>query len=212
MELVQWIVALDDGRLAVAWAPEGAERLPALAGTREAVQRRGVPVSSRWLPWPLCIGVGDAAARADAPLPAALRDGALAVAFALAADGPGREPLLSADADDVRFAGLFAELVRVIADLAEAAGLPALAIAPGARRDLQARLEVRLGAVGAMSAAQLADALLLFRVGVEICAQARGLQVTDARLERGAQDGAGVPLDGHLVRALAANAPPKEAP
>lgn len=208
MELVQWIVPLEDGSLAVGWAPVWADRMPSLGRLPGPVRRRGAPLVSRWLPCPLAAGVlEDTALRGsrpepDAPVRLPLRPGALAVTVELAADGDEARSLLPADADDVRFAGLFSELVRVMADLAEAAGLPAAGIVPTPDRR---GLELSVGALGSTTAWQLADALVLWATAFEMCAQARGLQVRGARVRL---DDKVAVLDGKLSRFLAR----KEAP
>jgi hypothetical protein len=167
--------------------------MPALGRLKRPVRRRGAPLVSRWLPAALAIGSVDDAAD-DEGLRAHPRPGALTVLFALAADGAEPAPLLPPRGDDVRFAGLMAEIVRVIADLSEGAGLPTVGIAPDPERR---GVELAIGAVGTMSAVQLADAMLLLRVAVESVAHARGLQLVEARVKL---DGSSAPLDGRLCR------------
>lgn len=203
MELVQWVVPRADGAFSVGFAPAWSERMPAVGtlavgGRTGTLRRRGAPLSSRHLPYPLAIGVHDDDAPDDQPM-RALKPGQLVLSLRLAVDGDGRA-LVAPGADDVRLAGLLAELVRVVADLAEAAGVHAAAIAPERERR---GLEVSVGTLGAGTVGQLADALCLFRVAVEQCAQARGLQVTDALV---VLDGTSTPIDGRVARALAGGA------
>lgn len=193
MELVQWIVAGDDGALRVGWAPAWADRLNSLGPEKRPVRRRGAPLVSRWLPHPLAVGTVDdeASARAHATRHV-LIPGALALSFAISLDGADPRPPLPPDADDIRFAGIYAELVRVVADLCEAASLPPTTIAPLPERR---GLEVSVGAVGAISVEALADAVILVRAAVELCCHARGLQLVDARVRYGSGSHA---IDGRV--------------
>lgn len=198
MELVQWVVPRADGTFGVGFAPAWSERMPAvgtLAAGTGMLRRRGAPLSSRHLPYPLAIGAREDESADDQPM-RPLKSGQLVLVLRLAVDGEGR-PLVGPDADDVRLAGLLAELVRVVADLAEAAGVHAAAIAPERERR---GLELSVGTLGAGTVGQLADALCLFRVALEHCAQARGLQLVDACV---VLDGKSAPLDGRVARALA---------
>jgi hypothetical protein len=68
-------------------------------------------------------------------------------------------------------------------------------------------IELVVGTLGAGTVTQLADALVLFRVAVEQCAQARGLHLTDALV---LLDGKSAPLDARVARALAAGGKKKE--
>lgn len=200
MELVQWIVPLDDGSVAVGWAPVWADRMHALGRLSRPVRRRGAPLVSRWLPCPLAAGALEEPAsgheRADAPIRAALRAGALSVILGIAADTDESRSILPPDADDLRFAGLYSELVRVTADLAEAAGMPPAGVVPSPERG---GMELGVGTLGAMTARQLADALLLFRAAMEMCVQARGLKLTLARVRLGDTT---LDIDGKIAGAL----------
>lgn len=204
MELVQWVVPRDDGSFGVGFAPAWSERMPAVgtlvaglpAGTM--LRRRGAPLASRHLPYPLAVGAPEERAHDDQPM-RALKPGALALSLRFTVDVDGRA-LLAPGADDVRLMGLLAELVRVVADLAEAAGVSAATIAPERERR---GIELVVGTLGAGTVAQLADALCLFRVAVEQCAQARGLQLADALV---LLDGKSAPLDARVARALAGTA------
>lgn len=198
MELVQWVVPQDDGSFGVGFAPAWSERMPAvgtLARTSATLRRRGAPLASRHLAYPLAIGAAEDRTADDTPL-RGLKAGMLCLSLRLAMDGDGRA-LVPPSSDDVRLAGLVAELVRVVADLAEAAGLPAIGIAPERERR---GLELVVGALGATNVTQLADALCLFRVAAEQVSQARGLQLTDALL---VVDGKSAPLDARVARFLA---------
>jgi hypothetical protein len=201
VELVQWIVPLEDGGVAVGWAPVWADRMPALGRLSRPVRRRGAPLVSRWLATPLTVGAFEKAdgkpEDVDDTPARALKPGALSVVLSLAGDSEPPRPVLGPDADDVRFAGVFAELVRVLADLCEAAGLPAAGIAPTPERK---GLELSVGALGTHSAVQLGDTLLLLRTAVESCAQARGLKLVDAHVR---VDEKRFPLDGRVARAFA---------
>jgi hypothetical protein len=189
MELVQWIVPQEDGSLAVGWAPVWADRLPSLGRAKGPIRRRGAPLVSRWLPHPLAIGAsGDSVDDI-----AKLAPGTLGAAFSIAIDSVDQRPLLPPGADDVRFAGVVAELVRVVADLSEAAGLPATHIAP--LPELRG-VDLCIGALGVMTVSQLADALLLLRAAIESCLHARGLALVDAKVRLGDAHGA---LDGKVA-------------
>lgn len=198
MELVQWVVPHEDGSFGVGFAPAWSERMPAvgtLARSSAALRRRGAPLASRHLAYPLAVGAPEDRPLDDTPV-RGLKAGMLCLSLRLAMDGDGRA-LVPPSSDDVRLAGLLAELVRVVADLAEAAGLPTTGIAPERERR---GLELVVGALGATNVTQLADALCLFRVAVEQCSQARGLQLTDALL---VVDGKSAPLDARVARFLA---------
>lgn len=197
MDLVQWIVATDDGALQVGWAPAWADRLTSLGPEKRAIRRRGAPLVSRWLPHPLAVGSvhGDPDARVT------LAAGALSLSFALALDGPDARLPLAPNADDIRFAGLYAELVKVVADLCEAAALPPAAIAPLPERR---GLDIAVSAVGSFALDNLADSIILVRAAVELCAHARGLQIVDARVRCGS---ASAPIDGRTRAFLAAENP-----
>ena len=192
MDLVQWIVAAEDGALRVGWAPAWADRLTSLGSEKRAIRRRGAPLVSRWLPHPLAVGSVDGDPEARVTLAA----GMLSLSFALALDGPDARLPLAADADDVRFAGLYAELVRVVADLCESAALPPTAIAPLPERR---GLDVAVGAVGTFALDNLADSVILVRAAIELCAHARGLQMVDARVRYGT---AHAPIDGRTRQFL----------
>ncbi len=198
MELVQWIVPRADGSLGVLWAPVWADRVQG-AGD-EVVRRRGAPLVSRWLPAPLALGSTEAPPDPEA---APLLRGTLAAVFSFAADAADPRPVLGHHVDDVRFASVLAELVRVVADLSEAAGLPAAQLRPTPERT---GLEVRFGAVGVLTGAQVADALILLRAAVESCLLARGLILTGARVRN--DDGA-APLDGRVAELLVAPRGPR---
>lgn len=202
MELMQWIVPLEEGELAVGWAPAWADSLPALGRLPRGARRRGAPLVSRWLPCPLVVGAleVEAAERGQErellarPAPRAT---SMVLHLGIALDGDAREPVVAPRADDLRFAGLFSELVRVMADLSEAAGVPVVGVTPALERR---GVALRLGALGSLTVQQLGDAVLLLRVAVEVGLQARGLQLTDADL---LIDGARVPVDGRLAQVLA---------
>lgn len=197
MELVQWVVPQEDGSFGVGFAPAWSERMPAvgtLAKGGGPLRRRGAPLASRHLVYPLAIGATEDRPADDSPV-RGIKAGALGLSLRFAIDVDGRA-LVPPSSDDVRLAGLLAELVRVVADLAEAAGLPATGIAPERERR---GLEIAVGTLGATSVAQLADALCLFRVAVEQCAQARGLQLADALL---LIDNKSAPLDARVARFL----------
>lgn len=194
MELVQWIVPGADGVLRVGWAPAWADRLPSLGPELRPVRRRGAPLVSRWLAHPLSIGALEEGAGLREEARVIVPVGALSLRFVIALDAPdaaeARSPL-PADADDVRFAGVFSELVRVVADLCECAGLPPTAIAPLAERSgLEVAVAPVQGAVGSVSIDALADSVILARVAVELCAHARGLKLVDARVRCGDQSAA----------------------
>lgn len=203
MELVQWVVPRDDGAFGVGFAPAWSERMPAVGTlgvgcgctTGTPLRRRGAPLASRHLPYPLAIGAPEDRPPEDQPM-RGIKAGALAISLRFAIDVDGRA-LVPPGSDDVRLAGLLAELVRVVADLAEAAGLPAAGIAPERERR---GLDMVVGTLGATTVNQLADALCLFRVAVELCAQARGLQLADALV---VLDGNSAPLDARVARWLA---------
>jgi hypothetical protein len=199
VDLVQWIVAAEDGALRVGWAPAWADRLTSLGPETRPIRRRGAPLVSRWLPHPLAVGSvdGRGEGRSDPEARVVLAPGALSISFALALDGPDARPPLLPTADDVRFAGLYAELVRVIADLCEAAALPPTAIAPMPEHR---GLDVALGAVGSFGLDALADSVILVRAAIELCAHARGLQLVDARIRCGT---AHAPIDGRTRAFLA---------
>lgn len=193
MDVVQWLVPGADGSVAVCFAPAWADRLPAVAG-RPALRRRSSPLVSRHLSRPLAVAVvaSDAAIVDDDETATSLPDapGAVAVRFTLAADG---EPILAADADDVRFASVLGEFVGVVIDLCEAAGLPVMGAMPV---DERRSLLVLLGGLRGQGRSRLADALLLLSAGVQSAALARGFS-SRASLELVA-GGRLIPLDGHL--------------
>ena len=172
---------------------------------------------SRWLAMPLALGVRDDAARDADDAVLALESGALAVLLPIGVEAPnagdgesGWRPLVAAGHDDIRFAGVVGELVRVIADLSESAGLPAVRITPGSDALGQRReLEIVIGALGAKSVGQLADSLLLFRAAVELCVHARGLVLEDPRVR---VDDRLIPLDGRVAYALAAPSSGRKGP
>jgi hypothetical protein len=177
MDLVQWIVPQPDGSLAVGFAPAWSDRMPAVGtlGKDVFLRRRGAPLVSRWLPYPMAVGHPESDVVDDDPIRP--HTSALTIVVRFAAEGG--QPLLPPNADDVRAAGLFAELVRVVVDLAEAAGIPASGVALEKERR---GLEIVVTALGLMTARQLADALVLLRASTEACAQARGLSLADARI------------------------------
>lgn len=194
MDLVQWIVASeDDSALRVGWAPAWADRLTGLGPERRPIRRRGAPLVSRWLPHPLAVGSVDG----DPEVRVTVAAGALSLAFALALDGPDARLPLGPNADDIRFAGLYAELVRVVADLCESAALPPTAIAPLPERR---GFDIAVGAVGSVGLDNLADSIILVRAALELCAHARGLQLVDARVRYGT---AHAPIDGRTRAFLA---------
>lgn len=194
MELLQWIVPLDDGTLAVAWTATGAERLPAMGSLGRAVVRRGAPLLSPHLPMPLAIGsFEDASDGGNDPVSTTT----LSVDLGLAVDGPESAGGLARGIDDVRFAGLFSELVLVLAELAEAARLPLMGISPVRGGE---GIELVIGPLGTASCAVVGDALLLFRTAAEFCCQARGLRLSQPQL---VLQGNRFPLDAHATRTLA---------
>jgi hypothetical protein len=153
---------------------------------------------SRWLAHPISVGTfDDARDEARVIIPA----GALALTFDFALDADDARPPLPAGADDVRFAGVYGELVRVVADLCESAGLPPTVMTPLPER---CGLHVALApaAVGSISLDTLADSVILVRCAVELCAHARGLKLVAATV-RCADHGA--PADGR-ARTFLANA------
>lgn len=172
MELVQWIVPGVDGALRVRWAPLAAECL----SSGGPLLRRGTPLVSSWLAHPICVSALEDAVFNDARV--IVQTGALSLAFAIALDVPSADAPVPSDADDVRFAGVFGELVRVLADLCESAGLSPTSIAPlPPCRGLQVEVDPVHGTIGA-----LADAIILVRAAFELCAHARGLKIVEARV------------------------------
>ena len=123
---------------------------------------------SRHLPRSLAVAVGvntddddDVTGLPDAP-------GQVAVRFVLAVQG---EPILPADADDIRFAAVLGEFVSVVVDLCEAAGLPVMGALPV---DERRGLQILLGGLSGLGRVRLADALLMFAAAVQTAALARG--------------------------------------
>jgi hypothetical protein len=174
MQLVQWIVPKKAGGFAVLHAPAWAETLPPHGAHKKRLRRRSGPVTSRWLPHPIAVAVEDGAAQLEGRATTA----ALSLAFTFAASDRG-PPVLPMRDDDVSYASLFAEMMRVVADLCEACSLPALSLHPGVERR---GMDVALGSVGNASAQTLLDALCTLHVAVDQCAQARGFLVSDARV------------------------------
>jgi len=160
------------------------------------LRRRSAPLVSRHLVRPLAVavahGIDDdddgAIALPDEP-------GRVVVRFTLAAEG---EPILAADADDVRFASVLGEFVGVVIDLCEAAGLPVMGAMPG---DERRALVVLLGSLRGQTRSRLADALLLLSAAVQMAALARGFSARAALEVPGAAQPVR-PIDGRLEATL----------
>jgi hypothetical protein len=194
MDVVQWLVPGGDGGVTVCFAPAWADRLPAV-GSRPALRRRSAPLVSRHLVRPLAVAVAHGIDDDDGPTALPDEPGRLVVRFTLAAEG---EPILAADADDVRFASVLGEFVGVVIDLCEAAGLPVMGAMPG---DERRALVVLVGSVRGQTRSRLADALLLLSAAVQMAALARGFTA------RAALEVPGVaqpvrPIDGRLETTL----------
>ena len=149
------------------FAPAWADRLPAV-GSLPALRRRSAPMVSRHLPRSLAVAVAatvvdddDASNLPDGP-------GQVAVRFQLAVDN---EPILAADADDIRFAAVLGEFVAVVVDLCEAAGLPVMGALPV---DERRGLLILLGALSGLGRIRLGDALLMLAAAAQTAALARG--------------------------------------
>jgi hypothetical protein len=194
MDVVQWLVPGGDGAVTVCFAPAWADRLPAIAG-RPALRRRSAPLVSRHLARPLAVAVPAGVDDDDGPTSLPEEPGRLAVRLTLAADG---EPILAADADDVRFASVLGEFVGVVIDLCEAAGLPVMGAMPG---DERRALVVLLGSVRGQTRSRLADALLLLSAAVQMAALARGFSARAVLDVPGAPSPVR-PIDGCLEAAL----------
>jgi hypothetical protein len=179
MQLVQWIVPLAEGGFSVLFSPVWTEELPASAvsrakGARGRIRRRSAPLTSRWLPHPIALAESEDTPRVEGP--PQQRPVCVRFAFATSERGP---PVSMMRDDDISFAALFAEMVRVVADLCESAALPVLAIAP----DVERRgLSLTLGSLVMLPVQSAYDALCVLRVAVELCAQQRGFLVSDATL------------------------------
>lgn len=194
MDVVQWLVPGGDGSVTVCFAPAWADRLPAAAG-RSALRRRSVPLVSRHLARPLAVAVTVEVEDDEGPTALPGEPGRLAVRLALTADG---EPILAADADDVRFASVLGEFVGVVIDLCEAAGLPVMGAMPG---DERRALVVLLGSVRGQTRSRLADALLLLSAAVQMAALARGFSARAVLDVPGASPPLR-PIDGRLEASL----------
>jgi len=194
MDVVQWLVPGGDGGVTVCFAPAWADRLPAVGG-RPALRRRPAPLASRHLARPLAGAVAHGVDDDDGPTALPDEPGRLAVRLTLAAEG---EPILAADADDVRFASVLGEFVGVVIDLCEAAGLPVMGAMPG---DERRALVVLLGSVRGQTRSRLADALLLLAAAVQMSALARGFSARAVLDVPGASPPV-LPIDGRLEAAL----------
>lgn len=194
MDVVQWLVPGGDGGVTVCFAPAWADRLPAVAG-RPALRRRSAPLVSRHLARPLAVAVAAGIDDDDSPTSLPDEPGRTAIRLALSADG---EPILAADADDVRFASVLGEFVGVVIDLCEAAGLPVMGALPG---DERRALVVLLGGLRGQTRSRLADALLLLSAAVQMAALARGFSAR-ATLEVPGTSPALRPIDGRLEASL----------
>lgn len=205
MDLVQWVVARDDGGFDTAFAPSWADRMPAPPGVASSgrdgpptLVRKSAPLVSRWLPHPLAYA-GPAAREAPPPIAAPAAPGVARVSIGLALEGPGGQPapLLPPEKGPLALGTLLSEYVTVVADLLEALGLPLLSLAPDAERR---GLDAILGSVGGLSRERLAEQLCLLRAALEITAQSRGLLISRAGL---ALEGVGAfDVDGRLVDRL----------
>ena len=194
MDVVQWLVPGGDGGVTVCFAPAWADRLPAV-GSRPALRRRSAPLVSRHLARPLAVAVVHGIDDDDGAATLPDEPGRLAVRFTLSADG---EPILAADADDVRFASVLGEFVGVVIDLCEAAGLPVMGAMPG---DERRALVVLLGSLRGQTRSRLADALLLLSASVQMAALARGFTAR-AVLEASGAALPVRPIDGRLEATL----------
>jgi hypothetical protein len=197
VELVQWIVA-EGAAVRVVFAPAWADRVPRPDGG--SWRRRGAPLSSRWLVCPFAVGVDAAAPSDDAGAQSACAawgldktPGAATLSLRVVLDAPGQPAALPEGSSDVRAAALWAELVKVVSDLAETAGLPVMAVT--VRSDRRG-LTLVLGALAGFRLSALQDALLLFVVASETCALQRGFALDGAQLEGGP---APVVIDGTLL-------------
>lgn len=194
MDVVQWLVPGADGSVAVCFAPAWADRLPPVAG-RPALRRRSAPLVSRHLARPLAVAVVAIVDDDDGGITLPDGPGQIAVRFSVSAEG---EPILAADADDVRFASVLGEFVGVVIDLCEAAGLPVMGAVP---TDERRALVVLLGGLRGQTRSRLADALLLLAGGVQGAALARGFS-SRASIEVVGAAPKVVPIDGRLEAAL----------
>lgn len=204
MQLVQWIVPLAEGGFSVLFSPVWTEEVPAAADARGKggrVRRRSAPLSSRWLPHPIALAESEDTPRVDGPP----QDRPVSVRFAFSTSERGPPVAMMRD-DDISFAALFAEMVRVVADLCESASLPVLAIAP----DVERRgLSLTLGSLVMLPPQSAFDALCVMRVAVELCAQQRGFLVSDAALLVGTGGAlAQAPLDARAAPLFGSPAAP----
>ncbi|HEY1100303.1 MAG TPA: hypothetical protein VGF99_15300 [Myxococcota bacterium] len=171
MDVVQWLIPRRDGAsrgaLLVCFAPAWADRLPATGGM-PALRRRSAPMVSRHLPRAIAVAVDAADLDDDSASSLSDSPGSVAVTIHLAVDG---EPILPADADDIRFAAVLGEFVAVVVDLCEAAGLPVMGALPV---DERRGLQVLLGGLSGLSRARLGDALLMLAAATQTAAMARG--------------------------------------
>ncbi len=170
MDVVQWLVPARDGDtrdVGVCFAPAWADRLPAV-GAQPALRRRSAPMVSRHLPRALAVAVAaDIVDDEDtSSLPTA--PGLVSVRCVLSVEG---EPILPANADDIRFASVLGEFVSVVVDLCEAAGMPVMGALPV---DERRAVQVVFGGINGVGRARLADALLMLSAAMQMTALARG--------------------------------------
>jgi hypothetical protein len=201
MQLVQWVVLEPTGGFRTLLAPVWAESVPAQSEHMPALRRRSAPLASRWLAHPLAIAALEdgspppnpaAALGAQSGFDVRLK---LHLRFAVADRGP---PLTALRDDDLGFFALMGEMLRVVADLCESAGLPLLSITPDAERR---GVVLQLGSLATLPPQTAFDALVLFRVAADLCAQARGFVVADAIVTTpGARSS---PLDARAVALFA---------
>jgi hypothetical protein len=194
MDVVQWLVPDREGAVGVCFAPAWADRLPGL-GDRPGLRRRSAPLVSRHLSRPLAIAVAAGVDDDDSATTLPDEPGRLAIRLSLSVEG---EPILAADADDVRFASVLGEFIGVVIDLCEAAGLPVMGALPS---DERRALVVVLGSLRGQTRSRLADALLLLSAAVQMAALARGFSV-GASLEVSGATPLLYPIDGRLEEAL----------
>lgn len=198
---MQWIVPHAGGGFAVLFCPVWTEAMAAVPGASDGsegertVRRRSAPLSSRWLPHAIALAEDADTPRIEGPpIDVGPR---LHFSFATAERGPAVSLMRD---DDVAFASLFAEMVRVVADLCESASLPVLALAPDPTRR---GLDVVLGSLVLLPAQTAFDALCVLHVAVDMCAQQRGFLVADATVAVARADRAGgadvAPLDARAA-------------
>jgi hypothetical protein len=199
MQLVQWIVPKRAGGFAALYAPVWVESVPAHGAIKRRLRRRSSPMTSRWTAHPIAVACEENAA----PLEGRATSAPVALVFTFATSDRG-PPVLPMRDDDISFSALFGELVKVTADLCEACSLPLLAIHP----DVERRgFELALGNVGTQSAQVVVDALCTLHVALDLCCQARGFLVADARaIVTEKRKDSSAPLDARVGALIAEDA------